>query len=231
MDAKELARKTGIGETVIREIRRLAEKYGVRKVILFGSRARGDFRERSDIDLAFAGGDAPLFALDVDEETSTLLMFDIVNLDEPAHPELLESIRRDGIALYERVSKFDNFSRALDNLRDIYRYEEPYGNVELSGMVALFEICFEQAWKAMKEALDRSGYREGKTGSPKLIIKTAHSAEMIENQELWLRALADRNHVAHAYNEAVARGIVRNAKESYYEMFRALRETMEKDWL
>ena len=103
MDEKELSRKTGVSERVIREIRELAEKYGVKKVILFGSRARGDYRERSDIDLAFTGGDAPRFSLDVDEETYTLLMFDIVNLDRPVQPELLESIRRDGITLYERI--------------------------------------------------------------------------------------------------------------------------------
>ena len=129
------------------------------------------------------------------------------------------------------MSKYENFVRAFENLGDIYRYDEPYGNVELSGIVALFEICFEQAWKTMKGLLERDGYREGKTGSPKLIIKTAYTAGLIANQELWLRALDDRNHVAHAYNEAIARGIVRNAKDSYYEMFRALRETMEEDWL
>ena len=47
------------------------------KVILFGSRARGDDHERSDIDLAVLGGDTNNFALAVDEETSTLLMYDI----------------------------------------------------------------------------------------------------------------------------------------------------------
>ena len=98
----ELSRKTGVSERVIREIRMFAERYGVRKVILFGSRARGDFRERSDIDIAFTGGDGPRFSLDVDEETYTLLMFDIVNLDKPVQTELVESIRRDGLTLYER---------------------------------------------------------------------------------------------------------------------------------
>ena len=98
----ELSRRTGISERVIGEIRMFAEKYGVRKVILFGSRARGDFRERSDIDIAFTGGDGPRFSLDADEETYTLLRFDIVNLDKPVQPELVESIRRDGLTLYER---------------------------------------------------------------------------------------------------------------------------------
>ena len=129
------------------------------------------------------------------------------------------------------MSKYDNFIRALDNLRDIYDYDEPRGNVELSGMVALYEICFEQAWKAMKELLYSHGYREGKTGSPKMIIRTSYGAGLLDNQELWLRALEDRNNVAHSYNEAIARGIVRNTKAEYYDMFRRLRETIERDRL
>ena len=43
---------TGIRDEVIQEICEIAEKYKVEKVILFGSRARGDFRRTSDIDLA-----------------------------------------------------------------------------------------------------------------------------------------------------------------------------------
>ena len=129
------------------------------------------------------------------------------------------------------MSKFDNFSRALDNLHDIYRYEEPFGNVELSGMVAFYGICFEQAWKAMKEALQRNGYGESKTGSPRQVIKTAYAADMLPDESLWLRALTDRNNVAHSYNEAIARGIVQNTKAQYYEMFRTLRDVLQSDWM
>ena len=82
--------ESGIKEQVLREIREIAEKYGVKKVILFGSRARGDFRRTSDIDLAVSGGDFASFALDVDEETSTLLMFDIVDSDRDMQEELRE---------------------------------------------------------------------------------------------------------------------------------------------
>ena len=60
---------TGIRDEVIQEIYTLAEKYNIKKVILFGSRARGDFKRTSDIDLAVGGGDFCRFALDVDEET------------------------------------------------------------------------------------------------------------------------------------------------------------------
>lgn len=94
---------TGIKTEVIEEIQKLAQKYGVAKVILFGSRARGDFKRTSDIDIAVTGGDFVRFALDVDEETNTLLEYDIVDLDSDMQDELRESIRREGRILYEKV--------------------------------------------------------------------------------------------------------------------------------
>lgn len=85
------------------EIRSLAQKHGVNKVILFGSRARGDYRRTSDIDLAVTGGEFERFALDVNEETSTLLEFDIINLDREMQKELRDSIGREGKVIYEKV--------------------------------------------------------------------------------------------------------------------------------
>ena len=94
---------TGIKTEVIEEIQKLAQKYGVAKVILFGSRARGDFKRTSDIDIAVTGGDFVRFALDVEEETNTLLEYDIVDLDSDMQDELRESIRKEGRILYEKV--------------------------------------------------------------------------------------------------------------------------------
>ncbi len=94
---------TGIHTTVIEEIIALAEKYQLNQIVLFGSRARGDYRKTSDIDIAVSGGDVIGFTLAGDEETSTLLQFDIVNLDGTVQPELLDSIRREGKLLYEKI--------------------------------------------------------------------------------------------------------------------------------
>ena len=90
------------------------------------------------------------------------------------------------------MKKFENFKAALVNLNDIFSYKEPYGNVEIAGMVGLYEICFEQSWKAMKELLENFGYAEGATGSPRTILKTAYKAGMISDEELWLDALVSR---------------------------------------
>ena len=81
----------------------ICKKHDIHCVILFGSRARGDFKRTSDIDIAASGGDFDRFALDVDEETSTLLEFDIVDLDRDMQDALRESIRREGKILFEKV--------------------------------------------------------------------------------------------------------------------------------
>ena len=79
--------------------------------------------------------------------------------------------------------------------------------------------------------LESHGYEDGATGSPKIILKTAYKAGMIKNEELWLRALQERNNVAHSYNERIALGIVMRAKESFYDMFCELKKEIDKNWL
>ena len=86
----------------IRELSQQVMPVGT-KVILFGSRARGDYYKTSDIDLAIEGGDSVRFALDVDEFTSTLLKYDIVDLNGIVQEELLQSIKREGVVIYEKI--------------------------------------------------------------------------------------------------------------------------------
>ncbi|MCD8221538.1 MAG: nucleotidyltransferase substrate binding protein [Clostridiales bacterium] len=129
------------------------------------------------------------------------------------------------------MKKYENFRAALKNLHEIYDYEEPYNTVELTGLVGLYEICFEQSWKAMKELLADSGYEESATGSPKTILKTAYQAGMIRDEKLWLAALQARNNVAHAYNQLVALDIVEQTKGRFYDMFVVLKDELEANWI
>ncbi len=96
-------KQIGIKPQVIEEICYLAEKCNLDIVILFGSRARGDYGRASDIDLAVSGGSVIEFTIDVNEETSTLLKFDVVDLSKDVQNKLLESIKQEGIILYEKV--------------------------------------------------------------------------------------------------------------------------------
>ena len=85
----------------------------------------------------------------------------------------------------------------------------------LTGLVGLYEICFEQSWKAMKEILERDGFAEGQTGSPRQVIKTAYQAGMLQNEELWLDAL----------------DIIRGTKDKYYNMFGDFKKKIEDEWI
>lgn len=129
------------------------------------------------------------------------------------------------------MRKYENFCSAFQNMKEIYKYQEPYDNVVLTGLVGLYEICFEQSWKMMKEILTQHGYEEGATGSPKIILKTAYKAGMIRDEELWLKALQARNNVTHSYNENIALDIVADAKNKFYEMFSQLKTEIEQNWL
>lgn len=128
------------------------------------------------------------------------------------------------------MKKFENFCRALTNLKEIETKSPPYDTITTAGMVALFEICFEQSWKAIKEILERHGVGEKKIGSPKMIIKQAFAAGMIDDEELWLEMLTARNDVAHSYNEKVALEIIDATQKKFIALFEALRTEIETNW-
>ncbi len=95
--------KYNLPDRVLRELFDFAQKYGITKIILFGSRARGTNTERSDIDIAVYGGDFDCFYWDVKEKIHSLLMFDIVQVDAEISDELKQEIERDGVTIYEKT--------------------------------------------------------------------------------------------------------------------------------
>lgn len=80
----------------------LARGLSASRLVLFGSRARGDHHERSDIDLAVFGVDpiqAGRLRLAL-EDLPTMLEFDLVCVDANTSPALLKNIEREGVTLY-----------------------------------------------------------------------------------------------------------------------------------
>ena len=88
----------------------LAQQIGcfpsVEKVILFGSRARGDFDATSDIDLAVVcpTADYPEWSMirSMARPPYTVRKIDVVRF-EKTPPELRESIEREGRVMYEKA--------------------------------------------------------------------------------------------------------------------------------
>ena len=90
-------------ERTYEDIRAFARARAVERVVLFGSRARGANAPKSDLDIAFSGGDAAGFEEDLQERLWSLLEVDVVNLDEQISDELRSEIARDGKVLYEAI--------------------------------------------------------------------------------------------------------------------------------
>ena len=81
----------------IMEVIKNNEKY---KFILFGSRARGDYKKTSDIDIAIKENVPREEQYKIMNEIDLLdiiYKIDLVFIDEKTNPELLKSIRRDGV--------------------------------------------------------------------------------------------------------------------------------------
>lgn len=129
------------------------------------------------------------------------------------------------------MKKYENFCKALANLQVGLELEEPFSIVEQTGIVGLFEICFEQSWKLMKELLEEHGRFENKIGSPRAIIKIAYQCDMISDEELWLDLLEARNVLAHTYSDDQALSVIRELKSDYVRAFEELKSEVEERWI
>lgn len=98
----------GLRPEELAEIIRILQKFpGVEEAILFGSRAKGNFKKGSDVDLAIKGqgidrGIVAALSILLNEESATPYFYDIVHCEEIAEPELLDHIQRVGKCIYTR---------------------------------------------------------------------------------------------------------------------------------
>lgn len=90
-------------EEVIHAVAGLCQKHFVKEMILFGSRAKGTARERSDIDIAVSGVKDFDLLLDEIERLPTLYTVDVVDLDTCRNQLLLEDIKEYGQEIYKTV--------------------------------------------------------------------------------------------------------------------------------
>jgi len=99
-------KSTGISESVLLNIKTVFSNYPeVEKVVLFGSRAKGNFYEGSDIDIAVFGEKLnfeKLLAISIDLDKIDLLQtIDLVHFEKIKEAELKKHIERVGIKIYD----------------------------------------------------------------------------------------------------------------------------------
>lgn len=214
----------GITERIAREARRL----GADKVVLYGSRARGDHRERSDIDLAVFGLDGALHLqfMEIMEELPTLLAFDVVFVSEHTDPVLLDNIEKDGVEIMDKFAeKYEKLKNAVYRLEEaLTAYKNAQSDIIRDGAIQRFEFCVELAWKTLHEYLLGEGYTE--VNSPKAVMKQAYADGLIAREDAWLLLLNDRNITSHIYDDATAGEIFARIRTTYAALLRELIERL-----
>ena len=211
-----------------REIVSAAKSFGVQKLILFGSRARGTNHARSDIDLAASGGNIFKFAEMLDEQIDTLLPFDVINLDDDIDADFQAEIDRDGIILYEEVpaavKKLDVFIKSLSILLKSNRGTTD--EIYRMGIIGQFHLTFELSWKALREILLLHGVSNIASGSPREIIKAGYQFNFLDDERIWLDML--KRETIHIYNEALADELVNLICDDYIATFIKLRDELSR---
>jgi nucleotidyltransferase substrate binding protein (TIGR01987 family) len=222
-----------ISEKIVNELNHIAKKYNeIQKIVLFGSRARGDNTPHSDYDIAVFTINKEFknrsrFFDDIDE-IDTLYKFDIVTIYDKVDNKLLNNILKDGIVLMSGDTKISNYIHAVGRLKEaISESGENPSPLNQDGTIQRFEFSVELAWKACREYLLNQGFSD--LNSPKSVLKQAFEYELVSDGEAWIEILNDRNLTSHIYNEETATEIFNRIRTKHITYFLELIKKFDKN--
>lgn len=218
-----------------RQIFAILSRYGSRIdwVKLFGSRARGDYKPVSDVDLAIASAENLVTRLQLDFDQSQLpFTFDLIDYRRQPNQKLQDAIDREGKLLWavddkgewmmtkeQLLLKWEDYHKALHRLEIALTKTLDEDDLYRDATIQRFEFTFELAWKLMKAVLEYEGIE---TTSPRSSIREAWKQHLINDAEKWLDMQVKRNLSSHTYNEETAQDIYRHIKEDYIGLLQAL---------
>ena len=90
----------GLSDNELKEIKEIIKANGETKAILFGSRAKGNYKKGSDIDIAVDKNEK-IISYKLNEESNLIYYFDIINIKKISNQNLINHINRVGINLLE----------------------------------------------------------------------------------------------------------------------------------
>ena len=124
------------------------------------------------------------------------------------------------------MKKFDNYKSNLNVLKTAEN-QDLSNEFVIGGIIDKFFIQFELGWKVLKELLIYEGVAAAKSGSPREIIKEAYRYYSCMEEPVWLDMLAQRNNMAHVYDETAARKLADEIIQRFVPAFLALQENIE----
>jgi len=115
--------------------------------------------------------------------------------------------------------RLEHFDQAMQPLADAMEQDE-YSDLERAGVIQLFEVAFEMAWKTLNDLLTYDGVIDA-TGA-RTTLRAAHEAGHLDDIDAWLQMLDARNRTTHAYDEATAQSLLEEIKHQAFSRLRDL---------
>lgn len=121
------------------------------------------------------------------------------------------------------IQRFDNYSKALNQLLDAVDLanNRKLTKLEEQGLIQAFEYTHELAWKTLQDFLNDKGNEE--IYGSKDVVRASFKYGLIEEGEIWMDMIKNRNKTSHTYNEKTAEEIVSVILTSYYTEFQKLK--------
>lgn len=125
--------------------------------------------------------------------------------------------------------KFSNFTKALKRLNEANAVYKNHVDDDIfqDALIKRFEFTFELAWKTLREYMAEQGYA-GEVVSPKRVLSVAFCEGFIDNEEIWLSMLDDRNLSAHEYSRESSFEIAERISGKYLREFSKLSKLLSK---
>ena len=123
------------------------------------------------------------------------------------------------------MKKFNNYVSNLEVLGCAHE-QDLENEFIISGIIDKFFLQFELGWKTLKDLLAYEGVDVAKSGSPRDIIKAAFRYYQSLDEDTWLSMLAQRNNMAHVYDQAAAKELMEKILKDYIPAFRALEKEL-----
>lgn len=114
--------------------------------------------------------------------------------------------------------RFQNFQRAFGLLREAMDQDiSQLNQLEKEGVIQRFEFTFELAWKVLKDKMEHDGLVIDQI-SPRAVVRLAYQAKYIEDADVWLRMIGDRNLMSHTYDSAKFEIVLQAIASDYLPM-------------
>ena len=115
--------------------------------------------------------------------------------------------------------RFQNFEKAYLQFQKGIEAFDKLEDIGKEGLIQRFEYTLELAWKTLKDYLEAN---EVIVKFPKDVIKHAFQNDLVDNGEIWLFMLKDRNLMAHTYDEDNFKKALKNITELYFNEVKKL---------